>query len=118
MKSFFRVGLLSILTVLISNASISAQSEMINYEDINNTFVEQFGGGRLNRYIVSNLNIEDRGNRIVQERGGRLRATLEVFHDCPECGGQSIRSLWVLQVRKKLKAVFGTVGNPALGGKQ
>ena len=120
MKKAISIGLLSIITVLVSNINIFEQSELMKYESINNTFfegfrdgqfnrymvnslefigsfggrlfnnltlVERFGGELFHRYVVSNLNIDGRGNRIVQKRGGRLRATLEVFHDCPECGG-------------------------------
>jgi uncharacterized protein YjbI with pentapeptide repeats len=50
-------------------------------------FTEPFGGGRFNRFQTRNLNLEQQGNRVAKRAGGQFQVTLEVLHDCPECGG-------------------------------
>ena len=57
------------------------------HEPIYNSQVETFEGGALNRYIVKNFDIENQGNRLLRNKGGRLRASLDIFHHCPECRG-------------------------------
>lgn len=49
-------------------------------------FVEEFGGGQGNRFSTRNLQLNGEGNQIVLNEGGQINATMEIKHDCPECG--------------------------------
>jgi hypothetical protein len=53
----------------------------------NDSFVELFGGGTGIRFTVRNLKLNGEGNTLTLEQGGSVEATLEINHDCSECGG-------------------------------
>ena len=65
---------------------LSPADHQSGYEYVNNVYVESFAGGKFDRYIVRNLNIDNKGNRVVTRKGGRFKATMDIFHSCPECG--------------------------------
>ncbi len=54
---------------------------------IKDVFVEKFGGGSGIRYSVRDLKLNGEGNNIRLAQGGQVKATLEINHDCRECGG-------------------------------
>jgi len=49
-------------------------------------FTERYGGGQGIRFALRNLSLEDQGNALWLKRGGAIDATIELNHDCPECG--------------------------------
>lgn len=57
-----------------------------HYQPIQDPFVEVFGGGKANRYMVKNLTIAGKGNKEMTNSGGSLAMELEFSHYCPECG--------------------------------
>ncbi|MDA0902027.1 MAG: hypothetical protein O3B09_01275 [Proteobacteria bacterium] len=59
----------------------------VTHQSVNGVFVEKFGGGKYNRYITKNLNINNLGKNILVEEGGSFKMSLEIFHSCPECRG-------------------------------
>ena len=38
------------------------------------------------RFKVRNLNLDNQGNALFVRQGGRIKATMEILHDCHECG--------------------------------
>jgi hypothetical protein len=49
-------------------------------------FTEAYGGGTGIRFQVRNLNLDEQGNAIWLKGGGEINATIEINHDCRECG--------------------------------
>ncbi len=56
-------------------------------QPLNDPFVEPFGGGTGIRFTVRNLKLNGEGNTLTLAHGSRIEATLEINHDCSECGG-------------------------------
>jgi formylglycine-generating enzyme required for sulfatase activity len=55
-------------------------------QKIHDQFVEKFGGGQGNRFLTRNLQLSGEGNQIYLNKGGQINATMEINHNCPECG--------------------------------
>jgi formylglycine-generating enzyme required for sulfatase activity len=66
------------LTKYIKNALIN--------QTIHEQFIEKFGGGQGNRFSTRNLRLNGEANQIFLSKGKQIPATLEINHDCPECG--------------------------------
>ncbi|MCC5659177.1 SUMF1/EgtB/PvdO family nonheme iron enzyme [Nostoc sp. XA010] len=60
--------------------------DLLITQKINNPFVEKFGAGQGNRFLTKNLVLNDESNQIFLNQGGQINATMEINHDCPECG--------------------------------
>ena len=50
-------------------------------------FTEPYGGGAGIRFRLRNLDLEEQGNALWLRQGGTIDATVELEHDCAECGG-------------------------------
>ena len=48
-------------------------------------FTERYGKSSI-RFKVRNLNLDNQGNAKFVRKGGRIEATMEIMHDCQECG--------------------------------
>ena len=49
-------------------------------------FTEPYGGGTGIRFRLRNLSLEEQGNALLLGQGGTINATVELEHDCFECG--------------------------------
>ncbi|HOV13511.1 MAG TPA: hypothetical protein PK771_04440 [Spirochaetota bacterium] len=57
-------------------------------ERINSEFTEYFGGKEPNiRFKTRNLKIENGDNVFKMKKGGTINVTMEILHDCNDCGG-------------------------------
>src|SRR5688500_2128132 len=110
-----KVTLKVILFFTITIFSFFTRAETI--QPINNSFVELFGGGSHNRFIVKDLNIAGHGNRLLVEKGGIFKMKLDIYHECNECGGAINQIIVGIAGESEAQACIWSGGQSSAGWK-
>ena len=100
---------ISILSLLITSCSGRADLEPVHF-----SFIEEFNGGKANRFLIKNVDIEEQGNSILVRAGRTLTIQADIFHDCKECGNALNQIIIGFSKAEKAKACIWN-GGPGEG---
>jgi thiol-disulfide isomerase/thioredoxin len=87
-----------------SENSVTTKYKGVKIEPVNSHFTEEYGGGEGFRYKIRNVQINDRGNIFKGKKGGTFQVTMEILHDCGECGNAVNQVIVGLSSDKKAQA--------------